>query len=180
MFKIGIDVGGTFTDFVVAQDGEAPRYFKSPSTPDDPSGAVMTGLAEAASEYGLTVGDLLHDTDLIIHGTTVATNTLVERKGARVGLITTEGFRDVLEMRDGLKEDRYNLHLNPIQPLVPPIPSARGSGASEVGRVGRDIARRGVSGPGARYAGGRGDRRADGVPAVSRISVPSTNAGSAT
>ena len=119
MFKIGIDVGGTFTDFVIARDGEEPRYFKTPSTPHDPSEAVATGLAEAASAYGLNARDLLHEVTMLIHGSTVATNTLVERKGARVGLLTTEGFRDVLEMRDGLKEDRYNLHLPPINPLVP-------------------------------------------------------------
>ena len=119
MFKIGIDVGGTFTDFVIARDGEEPRYFKTPSTPHDPSEAVAAGLADAASAYGLNARDLLNDTTMLIHGSTVATNTLVERKGARVALLTTEGFRDVLEMRDGLKEDRYNLHLPPINPLVP-------------------------------------------------------------
>ena len=119
MFKIGIDVGGTFTDFVVAREGEAPRYFKTQSTPVDPSDGVVSGLQEAASAYGLQLDKLLADTELLIHGTTVATNALVERKGARVGLITTEGFRDSLEMRDGLKEDRYNLRLTPTEPLVP-------------------------------------------------------------
>ena len=119
MHKIGIDVGGTFTDFVVAKSGEAPRYFKTPSTPHDPSEGVMAGLADAAASYGLSTQDLLADTEIIIHGTTVATNTLVERKGARVGLITTEGFRDVLEMREGLKEDRYNLRMKQVEPLVP-------------------------------------------------------------
>ena len=100
MFKIGIDVGGTFTDFVVAGDGGQPRFFKTPSTPDDPSAGVMAGLAEAAEGYGLSLDEFLGDTDLVIHGSTVATNTLVERKGARVGLVTTEGFRDLLEMRE--------------------------------------------------------------------------------
>ena len=119
MFRIGIDVGGTFTDFVVAREGELPRYFKTQSTPGDPSDGVVSGLQEAASAYELPLERLLADTDLLIHGTTVATNVLVERKGARVALITTEGFRDSLEMRDGLKEDRYNLRLAPIEPLVP-------------------------------------------------------------
>ena len=119
MYKIGIDVGGTFTDFVVTREGEAPRVFKTPSTPRDPSEAVLTGLREVASAYRLSLGDLLAGTDLVIHGTTVATNTLVERKGARVGIITTLGFRDVLEMREGLKEDRYNLRMKPVEPLVP-------------------------------------------------------------
>ncbi len=118
MYKIGIDVGGTFTDFVVAGEGGQPRFFKTQSTPDDPSIGVMTGLREAAAAYGLSLDQLLGDTDLVIHGSTVATNTLVERKGARVGLITTDGFRDLLEMREGLKEDRYNLRMQPVEPLA--------------------------------------------------------------
>ena len=118
MYKIGIDVGGTFTDFVVAGEGGQPRFFKTPSTPDDPSVGVLAGLQEAATAYGLSLEDLLSETDLVIHGSTVATNTLVERKGARVGLITTDGFRDLLEMREGLKEDRYNLRMTPVEPLA--------------------------------------------------------------
>ena len=118
MYKIGIDVGGTFTDFVVAGDAGQPRFFKTQSTPDDPSIGVMNGLREAAADYGLSLDQLLGDTDLVIHGSTVATNTLVERKGARVGLLTTDGFRDLLEMREGLKEDRYNLRMTPAEPLA--------------------------------------------------------------
>ena len=83
MYKIGIDVGGTFTDFVVAGDDGQPRFFKTASTPDDPSVGVMAGLHEAAEAYGLSLDRFLGETDLVIHGSTVATNTLVERKGAR-------------------------------------------------------------------------------------------------
>ena len=118
MYKIGIDVGGTFTDFVVAGEADQPRFFKTQSTPDDPSIGVMAGLQEAAAAYGLSLERLLSDTDLVIHGSTVATNTLVERKGATVGLVTTDGFRDLLEMREGLKEDRYNLRMTPVAPLA--------------------------------------------------------------
>ncbi len=117
-YKIGIDVGGTFTDFVVVKKGGSPKYFKTSSTPHDPSEGIMSGLKSIAEEYQLSIEMLLDITELIIHGTTVATNTLVERKGAKVGLITTEGFRDLLEMREGLKEDRYNLHMKPVEPLV--------------------------------------------------------------
>jgi N-methylhydantoinase A len=106
MFKIGIDVGGTFTDFVVLRPNEAPRYFKTHSTPQDPSEGVLTGLREVAAAYSLTPAALLATTELLIHGTTVATNTLIERKGARVGLLTTAGFRDFEMAR--MKEDRYN------------------------------------------------------------------------
>ena len=118
LYKIGIDVGGTFTDFVVADEQGQPRFFKTQSTPDDPSVGVIAGLREAAAAYGLSLDQLLGDTDMVIHGSTVATNTLVERKGAKVGLITTEGFRDLLEMREGLKEDRYNLRMTPVEPLA--------------------------------------------------------------
>ena len=118
MYKIGIDVGGTFTDFVVAGEGGQPRFFKTATTPDDPSIGVMAGLRDAADACGLSLDRFLGDTDLVIHGSTVATNTLVERKGAQVGLITTDGFRDLLEMREGLKEDRYNLRMNMVEPLA--------------------------------------------------------------
>ena len=91
--KIGIDVGGTFTDLVVVKSGDPPRYFKTQSTPRDPSDGLMNGLKDAAAAYGLSPEGLLAQTELVVHGTTVATNTLVERKGAKVGLITTEGFR---------------------------------------------------------------------------------------
>ena len=128
MYKIGIDVGGTFTDFVVAPEDESarrlnheggqPRFFKTQTTPHDPSIGVMNGLQEAASAYGLSLDEFLGATDLVIHGSTVATNTLVERKGATVGLVTTDGFRDLLEMREGLKEDRYNLRMKMMEPLA--------------------------------------------------------------
>ena len=118
MYKIGIDVGGTFTDFVVAGETGQPRFFKTASTPDDPSIGVMAGLQDAADAYGLSLDKFLGATDLVIHGSTVATNTLVERKGAQVGLITTDGFRDLLEMREGLKEDRYNLRMTMVEPLA--------------------------------------------------------------
>ena len=118
MYKIGIDVGGTFTDFVVVEVGGQPRFFKTQTTPDDPSIGVMNGLQEAASAYGQSLDQFLGATDLVIHGSTVATNTLVERKGATVGLVTTDGFRDLLEMREGLKEDRYNLRMKMVEPLA--------------------------------------------------------------
>ena len=119
MINIGIDVGGTFTDFVVEKEGSPPLYFKTASTPGDQSIGVMQGLEDVADSLGFSVSTLLDKTSLIIHGTTVATNTLIEKKGAKVGLITTEGFRDLLEIREGFKEDRYNLRMDPVDPLVP-------------------------------------------------------------
>ncbi len=79
----------------------------------------MAGLERLAALLGLDLAGLLGATERIVHGTTVATNALIERKGARVGLLTTEGHRDVLEMREGLKDDRYDLRQPPPEPLVP-------------------------------------------------------------
>lgn len=119
-YRIGIDVGGTFTDFVGVDGAGACTFVKSPSTPDDPSIGVMTGLGVLAEALGLDRATLLARTERIVHGTTVATNALLERKGARVGLVTTRGHRDVIEMREGLKpEERYNLRMTPPEPLVP-------------------------------------------------------------
>ncbi len=78
MYKVGIDVGGTFTDFVVVKDGEGPRFFKTPSTPHDPSVGLMSGLQDVANAYGVSLEELLRLSERLIHGTTVATNTLVE------------------------------------------------------------------------------------------------------
>jgi N-methylhydantoinase A len=100
-------------------DAGRVTFAKAASTPRDPSLGVLDGLARLARALGLDRATLLAQTERIVHGTTVATNALLERKGARVGLLTTEGHRDVLEMREGLKDDRYNLRMPPPVPLVP-------------------------------------------------------------
>jgi N-methylhydantoinase A len=119
MYTLGIDVGGTFTDLVAIGPDRGAVFAKSPSTPADQSLGVMTGLEELAQKLGLERSDLLARTTRLVHGTTVATNALLERKGAKVALLTTEGHRDILEMREGLKGDRYNLRTPPPEPLVP-------------------------------------------------------------
>ncbi|QWG24243.1 hydantoinase/oxoprolinase family protein [Bradyrhizobium sediminis] len=119
MFTIGIDIGGTYTDLVAIDENGKTIFAKSPSTPADQSVGVMAGLEELARRLKLTRAAMLGQTDRIVHGTTVATNALLERKGARVALLTTEGHRDVIEMREGLKGDRYDLRSPPPQPLVP-------------------------------------------------------------
>ena len=119
MYRIGIDVGGTFTDLVAIDPGGITTLAKVPSTPEDPSLGVLEGLRLLADRLGLDRTGLLGQTDRIVHGTTVATNALLEHKGARLGLLTTEGHRDVVEMREGLKDDRYNLRLPPPEQLVP-------------------------------------------------------------
>ena len=109
MIKVGIDTGGTFTDFVIS-DGGKIHYYKIPSTPSDPSIAIIDGLKEV-------LGKGYRDAD-IIHGTTVATNTLLERKGAKVALITTKGFEDVIEIGRQNRAELYDLFWQPPEPLV--------------------------------------------------------------
>jgi N-methylhydantoinase A len=119
VYRVGIDVGGTFTDIVVIdQDGHI-TLSKVSSTPSDPSIGVLEGLAVAAQMLGLDRRSMLRATSDIVHGTTVATNALLEHKGARVGMLTTEGHRDIIEMREGYKDDRYNLRMAAPTPLVP-------------------------------------------------------------
>ncbi|MDE0944308.1 MAG: hydantoinase/oxoprolinase family protein [Alphaproteobacteria bacterium] len=119
MYRIGIDVGGTFTDLVAIDDFGKVTLGKTPSTPSDQSIGVMNGLAQLAETLSMSLADLLAATDRIVHGTTVATNTLLERNGPKIALLTTEGHRDVLEMREGLKPERYNLRLARPEALVP-------------------------------------------------------------
>jgi len=119
VYRIGIDVGGTFTDLVAIDTGGGATLAKVPSTPDDPSLGVLAGLNALAAKLGRDRAAMLADTERVVHGTTVATNALLELKGARTGLLTTEGHRDVVEMREGLKDDRYNLRLPPPVQLVP-------------------------------------------------------------
>jgi N-methylhydantoinase A len=119
MYRIGIDVGGTFTDLVAVDDFGRTTLAKVPSTPADPSIGVLGGLQLLADTLSLDRSALLAETERIVHGTTVATNSLLEHRGAKVGLLTTKGHRDVIEMREGLKDDRYNLRLPPPEQLVP-------------------------------------------------------------
>ena len=117
-YRIGIDVGGTFTDFLLVGD-DVPLVHKTSSTPDDPSRGLVTGLAELAARLDLTLEGLVAQLDLIVHGTTVTTNAVLTREGARAGLLTTKGFRDTLALRDGTREDPYDNRLAPPEPLVP-------------------------------------------------------------
>lgn len=116
--RIGVDIGGTFTDIVAVDARGDIVTTKTPSTPHDPSEGVLEGLALLARRLALSDAQLLARTELLIHGTTVATNCLAERKGAHVGLLTTRGFRDALELREGTKSRRYDLHSPFPQPLI--------------------------------------------------------------
>lgn len=119
--KIGIDVGGTFTDFLVAWEDREPEIFKVLSTSDDPSNAVINGLTEIAGKQNppLKLDDFIASVETIVHGTTVTTNAILTRNGAKSGLITTAGVRDALEMRRGIREEQYNNRYTNVKPLVP-------------------------------------------------------------
>ncbi|MCP3931273.1 MAG: hydantoinase/oxoprolinase family protein [Bacteroidetes bacterium] len=118
-YKIGIDVGGTFTDFFLVADNGDSLMHKTLSTPEDSSEGFITGLKEIAEKLNLTVSAFIDNIDTIVHGTTVATNALLTLGGAKTALITTKGFRDALEMRRGIREERYDNHYKNVTPLVP-------------------------------------------------------------
>ena len=115
-YRIGFDIGGTFTDFILLDVARSEiRLHKCLTTPQDPSLGVLEGLAELLQAAGLTLADIAD----VVHGTTLVTNALIERSGARTGLITTRGFRDILEMGTEQRYDIYDLFLQFPEPLVP-------------------------------------------------------------
>jgi N-methylhydantoinase A len=118
-FKIGIDVGGTFTDFLLtSRDGETEIY-KVLSTPEDPSQGLLDGLSEMAATHHVSLEEFIKSVTTIVHGTTVTTNAVLTRKGAKTGLLTTKGLRDALEMRRGIREKQYDNRYTNVEPLVP-------------------------------------------------------------
>jgi N-methylhydantoinase A len=122
MFEVCVDIGGTFTDCVVSDGAGRLAEFKSATTPDDLSVGMINSLKEAATYFGLTAEQFLHGTSTILHGTTVALNAFLTRSGAKTALITTKGFRDIIEMRLGMKNitsSMYNMFVPPYEPLVP-------------------------------------------------------------
>ncbi len=112
--RLALDIGGTFTDVVLERDG-THRGAKVLTTPDNPADGFMTAVSRIMSETGVQPGEV----ELIIHGTTLATNALIERKGAKTALIVTEGHRDSLEMAYENRFDQYDIHAERRPPLVP-------------------------------------------------------------
>ena len=114
--RIGIDIGGTFTDLQVLNEGTgALNNLKTPTTPDDPSIGLIAGIDEAAQRFGFDIADIR----FLLHGTTIATNAVLERKLARGVLIATEGFRDVLEIGRHARRDVYGLKPTRQEALIP-------------------------------------------------------------
>jgi N-methylhydantoinase A len=117
--RVSVDIGGTFTDCVV-EDERGLSLHKSPTTPEDPSRGVLDVLERAAGEE--PVGDFLGRCERLVHGTTLATNVLLTGRGARTGLLTTEGFRDVIEIRRGIRNlgtSMFDQFKPPYRALVP-------------------------------------------------------------
>ncbi len=115
-WHVGVDIGGTFTDIVAvnAEDGES-RYLKVPSSREDPASAVIRGIDALHDEEGVPPGQLR----LVMHGTTLATNAIIERKLARTALVTTKGFRDVLEIARTWRTELYDPFFDQAPPLIP-------------------------------------------------------------
>ena len=118
MYRLSIDTGGTFTDLTAADDSGAIVKAKVPSSLDVDS-FVTAGLEALSRNLGLTADDFLGSVRLLVHATTVPLNTLLQGKGAAVGLICTEGFRDALEIRQGYRDNRFDLTYQTPPPLVP-------------------------------------------------------------
>ncbi|MBW1695351.1 MAG: hydantoinase/oxoprolinase family protein [Deltaproteobacteria bacterium] len=115
-YKLGVDIGGTFTDTVLINEATGEIHIdKVLTTPDDPSRAVITLVHRISDRLNISAGNI----GSIIHGTTLVTNAIIERKGAKTGLITTRGFRDILEIGREMRYDIYDLFARMPKPLVP-------------------------------------------------------------
>jgi N-methylhydantoinase A len=157
MYYAGIDVGGSFTELVLMDEKGETKIFKVESTPGDPSTAVISAIKEAAASLGKSAAEFLSELNYIAHGTTVATNALLQRKGAKVGLITTKGFEDTmiiqrcLGLSTGLREDEIH-HFSERSlpdPIVPPplikgVTERTDYKGAEIVRLNEDEVRRAV------------------------------------
>jgi N-methylhydantoinase A len=111
--EIGVDIGGTFTDIVCRRAGSPMRALKIPTTRGDPSEAVLNAVTHLSNDLGIAPTSIVR----FLHGTTIATNSVLERKGAKIGLITSVGFKDVLEIGYQLRPDLHRIMLEPVTPV---------------------------------------------------------------
>lgn len=120
-FRIGVDAGGTFTDFVLAEKSGDIHLFKAPSTPQDGTLAIANGLQQIADKFNRPIEEIIASCDLCINGTTVALNALIQMKGVKVGLLCTNGHEDSIEIRLGHKEEgyRYDASYPPAPQITP-------------------------------------------------------------
>ncbi len=131
MKQLAIDVGGTFTDCLVLDEAGRLSRFKAPTTPEDPTQGFFDAVGRAANAQGVFLDEFLTDVERIVHGTTLGTNVLLTNRGAQVGLITTAGFRDVIEMRRGIKILRGSMFDQFVEPYRPLVPRRRRIGVTE-------------------------------------------------
>nr|WP_273502314.1 hydantoinase/oxoprolinase N-terminal domain-containing protein [Paracoccus sphaerophysae] len=129
-YRLGIDAGGTFTDFILADRKGDVRIFKALSTPTRPTEAIRNGLRVIEEENGLSPETIVSNADLCINGTTVGLNALITHTGARTGLIATRGHEDSIEIRLGHKEDGYRYDPE-YPPATMPVPRYLRRGVSE-------------------------------------------------
>jgi N-methylhydantoinase A len=125
MYKIScVDIGGTFTDVAVLDQKGGMHIFKSPTTPEDYAKGMLNAFQNAAEHYGISREELLREISLpnggrLTHGSTIATNAMLEKKAGKVGVITTKGFRDVLLFREGPAKNPHDLYLDYPEPFIP-------------------------------------------------------------
>ena len=118
-YQACIDIGGTFTDCLISDGGGEISIFKSPTTPGEFEKGFLNVLKVAAEGYGESFGDFINRVDLIVHGSTVSTNALVERKTVKVGLLLTKGHEDILVLREGPRKGAFQYRLDYPDPYVP-------------------------------------------------------------
>ncbi len=148
--RVGIDIGGTFTDLVLLRDDGRFHVYKEDSTPDEPLLAITRGLTGIAEEAQTTVDELLRETEFLVHGQTMATNALIQRNGPVIGLLCTKGFRDITYLGRGGKPERFNIHLQKPEDFVPRylrlgIPERVSADGSEVMPLDEDAVRAAAS-----------------------------------
>ena len=118
-YVLGVDIGGTFTDFSLLDKDGHIALWKEATTPKNPTEAIQRGIRSMAEQAEMSLEKFLDRLDLFVHGSTIATNTVIQRNGPKTALLCTEGFRDVIHFRDGFKPDRYNIQLQPSEDFIP-------------------------------------------------------------
>ncbi len=118
-YVLGVDIGGTFTDFSLLDKDGHIALWKEATTPKNPTEAIQRGIRALAEQAEMSLDKFLDRLDLFVHGSTIATNTVIQRNGPKTALLCTEGFRDVIHFRDGFKPDRYNIQLQPPEDFIP-------------------------------------------------------------
>src|SRR5712692_4912770 len=148
-YRVGVDVGGTFTDLICVTPSGELVLDKTPTTPDDQSEGVMNGLVELARTLGMPLAELCAALDALVHGTTTADNTMIEMDGAVTGLLVTQGHRDEIELRRGHKESIWDPAAPPPRPIARrrariPIPERVGADGAVLTPLDEDAVRKGA------------------------------------